>query len=124
MTPEQQALLKRIVPGARPEVWKHPESISSFISNVEKQKNEYQACKNYTVPFFSESTVTALLDALSAAQEDADRLEWWIKHPDAAIVNSGAYGPYQVWFRYSNRVTDMFSTPRKAIDAARGGDTQ
>lgn len=52
------------------------------------------------------------------ATEDTEMLDWLIKHSDATVLHGSAYGPYQVWFRYSGRTTDEFKTPREAIRAA------
>jgi len=49
---------------------------------------------------------------------DAEMLDWLIKNQDATVCSDGAYGLYHVWFRYSNRTTEKFKTPREAIRAA------
>lgn len=57
---------------------------------------------------------------LAQAGRDAERLDWMLKHTDATICSGGPYGPYHIWFRYSNRKTDEQPTARAAIDAAMG----
>lgn len=49
---------------------------------------------------------------------DAERLDWLLKNPDVTVCSDGAYGPFHVWFRYSNRTTEPKNTARAAIDAA------
>lgn len=49
---------------------------------------------------------------------DAERLDWLLINPDATVCSDGAYGPFHVWFRYSNRTTKPANTARAAIDAA------
>lgn len=101
MSPEQKALLEQIVPGAVPAFEYYPAGATAW---------------------YKESTVTALLDALAACREDAERLQWMIDHPDATIISDGPYGPFHIWFRYSCRIVGEGSkTSRDAIDAARGG---
>jgi hypothetical protein len=65
--------------------------------------------------------LTRCLAELSITEQDkldAARLDWLLKNNDAVIINDGAYGPYHVWFRYSNRVTEKCKTGREAIDRA------
>lgn len=68
-----------------------------------------------------ERVISAMLSAAPAepaAHDDAELLDWLLSHPDAAICNDGAYGPYFVWFRYSNRTAPNAPTKRAAIVAA------
>mgnify|MGYP000382589960 CR=1 FL=1 len=55
---------------------------------------------------------------LEAARKDAERLDWLLSQSDATICSDGVYGPFHIWFRYSNRTTDDAPTARAAIDAA------
>ena len=55
---------------------------------------------------------------IEAAQKDAERLDWILAHSDATVCSDGVYGPFHIWFRYSNRTTDEALTARAAIDSA------
>lgn len=61
---------------------------------------------------------------VAAGGKDADRLDWMIQHTDAAICSAGPNGPFHIWFRYSNRVTEEYPTARAAIDAALRGEVK
>jgi hypothetical protein len=61
---------------------------------------------------------------LATAGKDAERLDWMIQHTDAAICSAGPNGPFHIWFRYSNRLTEEYPTARAAIDAALRGEVK
>lgn len=51
-------------------------------------------------------------------RKDAVRLNYLIEHSDVVLTNDGPYGPYNVWFRYTNQMLCGYKTKRDAIDAA------
>lgn len=81
-------------------------------------KAERDALKTVPMKYRRMRFNAQLQDENEKLREDAERLDWWIKHTDAVICNGGAYGPYHVMFRYSNRTAPEANTPRAAIDAA------
>lgn len=87
---------------------------------VERLRDAWKSASENSLLISEAADRIEQLEAENAAlREDAERLDWLLNHHDATICSGGAHGPFNVWFRYSNRVTEEAKTPRSAIDAAR-----